>query len=66
MALAGWAIERVMAAVPLSRIAERRLIAPERLQDDVARGPRKYVSRMSPLASSGTEPVNNANPPEYE
>src|SRR5215510_7115007 len=35
MAPAGWAIERAMAAVPLSRIAERRAIAPERLADDV-------------------------------
>src|SRR4051794_2171917 len=31
MALAGWAIERAMAAVPQSSIAERRAIAPERL-----------------------------------
>src|ERR1700745_336928 len=35
MAPAGWAIERAMAAVPLSRIAERRAIAAERLADDV-------------------------------
>src|SRR5947209_2738429 len=35
MALAGWAIERAMTAVPLSRIVERRAIAPERLSGDV-------------------------------
>jgi hypothetical protein len=31
MALAGWAIERAMAAVPLSRNADRRAITPKRL-----------------------------------
>src|SRR5262245_1508339 len=35
MAPAGWAIERAMAAVPLSRIAEQRAIAPEHLSGDV-------------------------------
>jgi hypothetical protein len=35
MALAGCAIARAMAAVPLSRIADRRAIVPERLSDDV-------------------------------
>src|SRR5215471_7595655 len=35
MAPAGWAIERAMAAVPLSRIADRRAIAPEHLSGDV-------------------------------
>jgi hypothetical protein len=34
-ALAGWVIERAMAAVPLSKIAERRAIAPERLPGDI-------------------------------
>jgi hypothetical protein len=38
MALAGWAIESATAAVPLSRIAEARAIAPERLSDN-ADGP---------------------------
>src|SRR5215472_1562929 len=34
MALAGWPIERAMAAVPLSRIADQRAITPERLSDN--------------------------------
>src|SRR5215831_6079771 len=34
MAPAGWAIERAIAAVPLSRIAARRAIAPRRLADN--------------------------------
>jgi hypothetical protein len=35
MALAGWTIEKPMAAVPLSRNADRRAIAPERLSGDI-------------------------------
>jgi hypothetical protein len=35
MALTGWAIDRAMAAVLPSRIADRRAIAPQRLADDV-------------------------------
>src|SRR5262249_39829806 len=34
MAPAGWAIDRAIAAVPPSRIADRRAIAPQRLADD--------------------------------
>src|SRR5215510_4193666 len=34
MAPAGWVIERAMAAVPLSRIADQRAITPERLSDN--------------------------------
>jgi hypothetical protein len=33
MALAGWAIDRAMAAVPPNRFADRRAIAPQRLAD---------------------------------
>jgi hypothetical protein len=35
MARAGWLTDSARAAVPPSRIAERRAIAPERLQDDL-------------------------------
>jgi hypothetical protein len=35
MALTGWAIDRAMAAVLPSRIADRRAITPQRLADDV-------------------------------
>src|SRR6516162_4726338 len=46
MAPAGWAIERAMAAVPLSRIAEQRAIAPERLADNAD-------SRQAPASELG-------------
>jgi hypothetical protein len=56
MALTGWAIDRAMAAVPPSRIADRRPIAPQRLADDVEGSqppallpPRSGLTRISPL-----------------
>ena len=54
MAPAGWAIERAMAAVPLSRNTDRRAITPERLSQGLGGSQplllpaREYVTRMSP------------------
>src|SRR5262245_11504418 len=66
MALAGWAIERAMAAVPLSSIAERRAIAPERLSDNAGGrqapasqlGLARIVRPSSPDIAPGRRPLN--------
>src|SRR5262245_28902022 len=56
MALAGWAIERAMAAVLPSRSADRRAIAPRHLADDVGDSqpsallPPRALLRISPPA----------------
>jgi hypothetical protein len=57
MARAGWLTDSARAAVPPSRIAERRAITPERLQDDVddsrlpSLRPRADLTRIAPLVN---------------
>src|SRR5215831_9658660 len=61
MALAGWAFDRAMAAVPQSRIADRRATAPQRLADALGGSlPRlPGLTRISPPSSSQSYPVDD-------